>query len=256
MGSLRCFTIQQGNLLITKQHKSKRMNKLQVIFVLALAASAANADEFTCFSHVESKCSEPGEVWTAGGCSSVHGGFLGNSNNLHRIIVDDFTDSMSYLLMASSFSTDVTNKLGFSKYFMEKSDSMWARGKDMMKYVLKRGGKMGNGFQIPPVGVATQLNDLDYSTEMKSLGLSLDLLKSRAEDALIANMFALRVSKPSDNGLSSYDPATAHMLEELSESYADEIRETTEKLNNIGRMVKKDNSRNLALHLFDKVLEG
>merc|ERR1711915_443908 len=108
MGSLRCFTIQQGNLLIPKQHKSKRMNKLQVIFVLALAASAANADEFTCFSHVESKCSEPGEVWTAGGCSSVHGGFLGNSNNLHRIIVDDFTDSMSYLLMASSFSTDVT----------------------------------------------------------------------------------------------------------------------------------------------------
>ena len=70
------------------------------------------------------------------------------------------------------------------------------------------------------------------------------------------------------------------MLEELTESYADEIRETTEKLNNIGRsdyfyqmdthnfffyqilylfyifrMVKKDNSRNLALHLFDKVLE-
>merc|ERR1712200_338904 len=111
MGSLRCFTIQQGNLLIPKQHKSKRMNKLQVIFVLALAASAANADEFTCFSHVEAKCSEPGEVWTAGGCSSVHGGFLGN-----------------------------TNKLGVSKYFMEKSDSMWPRGKDMMKYVLKRGG--------------------------------------------------------------------------------------------------------------------
>ena len=44
-----------GNLLIPKQHKSKRMNKLQVIFVLALAASAANADEFTCFSHVEVK---------------------------------------------------------------------------------------------------------------------------------------------------------------------------------------------------------
>ena len=26
-------------------------------------------------------------------------GFLGNSNNLHRIIVDDFTDSMKFLLM-------------------------------------------------------------------------------------------------------------------------------------------------------------
>jgi hypothetical protein len=26
-------------------------------------------------------------------------GFPGNSNNLHRIVVDDFTDSMHYLLM-------------------------------------------------------------------------------------------------------------------------------------------------------------
>merc|ERR1711928_16087 len=211
MGSLRCFTIQQGNLLIPKQHKSKRMNKLQVIFVLALAASAANADEFTCFSHVESKCSEPGEVWTAGGCSSVHGGFLGNSNNLHRIIVDDFTDSMSYLLMASSFSTDVTNKLGFSKYFMEKSDSMWARGKDMMKYVLKRGGKMGNGFQIPPAGTGNQIvGNVDYSNEMKALGTSLDLMKVRASDVFTAYKHSLSATHSST---SSFDPETAHMLE-------------------------------------------
>ena len=32
----------------------------------------------------------------------MHGGFRGNSDNLHRIIVDDFTDSMNYLLMVSS----------------------------------------------------------------------------------------------------------------------------------------------------------
>ena len=25
---------------------------------------------------------------------------------------------------------------------------MWARGKDMIKYVLQRGGRMGNGFQV------------------------------------------------------------------------------------------------------------
>jgi len=226
-----------------------------IALVLATTVVSANSlDEYACYSHVESKCSEPGETWHSGGCSSIHGGFLGNSNNLHRIIVDDFTDSMKYLLMSSSFNTDVTNKNGFSKYFMEKSDKMWARGKDMMKYVLKRGGKMGNGFQIPPVEVTAKLEDLDYSSEMKSFGISLDLLKTRAEDALIANMWSLRMS-PSD-GVSSYDPTTAHMLEELTESYAEEIRETTEKLNNIGRMVKKDNSRNLALHLFDKVLEG
>ena len=94
----------------------------------------------------------------------MHGGFRGNTNNLHRIIVDDFTDSMNYLLMvgpaecvmmllicllqSTAFSTDRTNRMGFSKHFMEQSDKMWGRGKDLIKYVLKRGGKMGTGFQV------------------------------------------------------------------------------------------------------------
>ena len=51
-------------------------------------------------------------------------------------------------LQASSFSTDKVNRMGFSKFFKEKSDNMWNRGKDMIKYVLKRGGKMGTGFQV------------------------------------------------------------------------------------------------------------
>ena len=34
---------------------------------------------------------------------SLH--FQGNSNNLHRIVVDDFTDSMTYLLMVGK--TDI-----------------------------------------------------------------------------------------------------------------------------------------------------
>ena len=55
------------------------------------------------YSHnPQEKCEEPGgNDWTTGSCSSVHGGFKGNSDNLHRIIVDDFTDSMNYLLMVT-----------------------------------------------------------------------------------------------------------------------------------------------------------
>ena len=86
----------------------------------------------------------------------------GNSNNLHRIIVDDFTDSMTYLLMvaprklihsiiiitspsvdtiltllqASHFNTDVVNRAGFSKLFMGHSDKMWARGKARIACIL------------------------------------------------------------------------------------------------------------------------
>ena len=73
------------------------------------------------FSHVQANCDSP-SGWSTGSCNSVYGGFRviihqnshnrnrpltstanlqGNSNNLHRIIVDDFTDSMTYLLMVS-----------------------------------------------------------------------------------------------------------------------------------------------------------
>ena len=52
------------------------------------------------------------------------------------------------MFQATSFNTDKVNRLGFSKYFMEQSDKMWGRGKDMIKYVLKRGGKMGSAFQV------------------------------------------------------------------------------------------------------------
>ena len=38
--------------------------------------------------------------------------------------------------------------MGFSKFFLEQSDKMWGRGKDMIKYVLKRGGRMGSAFQV------------------------------------------------------------------------------------------------------------
>jgi len=226
-----------------------------VLSVLTVVTAVVSASDDVCYHHVETKCSEPGQKWIEGECNSIHGGFRGNANNLHRIIVDDFTDSISYLLMASTFNTDKKNHLGFHKYFMEKSDKMWSRGKEMMEYVLKRGGRMGTGFQIPPLNSANSISDLDYSNEMKSFGVSVDLLKSRAEDALNAYMHTYRKGdvKSADY---SFDPATAHVLEELSEDYTGEIRETSEKLNTLGRMVKKDNSRNMALHLFDKMLLG
>ena len=51
-----------------------------------------------------------------------------------------------------------------------------------------------------------------------------------------------------------YSSQTAHMLEELSEDYADDIHSLSSKLNTLGKMVKKDNSNAMALHLFDRTL--
>merc|ERR1712193_287650 len=204
-----------------------------------------------CFSHVADNC-DTVSGWSTGSCNSVYGGFRGNSNNLHRNIVDDFTDSMTYLLMASHFNTDVVNRAGFSKLFMDHSDKMLSRGKDMMKYVLKRGGKMGTSFQIPPAGSGNQIvGNVDYSNEMKALGTSLDLMKVRASDVFTAYKHSLSATHSST---SSFDPETAHMLEELSEEYADDIHSLSTKLNTLGKMVKKDNSNAMALHLFDRTL--
>merc|ERR1711962_857132 len=97
------------------------------IALVVVAFAADNAKEDFCFSHAKGKCTEPGENWQTGACNSKHGGFEGDTDILHKMVLDDFTDSMTYLLMGSRFSTDVQNKMGFHNYFMEKSDSMWNR---------------------------------------------------------------------------------------------------------------------------------
>merc|ERR1712055_505294 len=226
---------------------------MRTLLAFSLLWLSAGAEDGACFSHIRDKCEAPGDDWTVGECSFVFGGFKGNSNNLHRVIVDDFTDSITYLLMASSFDTDTVNRLGFSKFFMGQSDKMWKRGKDMMKNVLKRGGKMGTGFQIPPLGEGSPIaGGLDFSTEMKGLAVTLDLLKTRASDVYTAYRHSLAVTSKSSPP--SFDPNTAHMLEELSEAYAEDINYVASKLNSLGKMVRKANSNAMALHLFDKML--
>merc|ERR1712105_375511 len=166
--------------------------------ILILGMTSARAEERACSEHIKEKCEDTFLSLTPASCNSKFGGFEGNAQNLHRVILDDFTDSITYLLMSSSFSTDVKNRMGFSKFFMGHSDKMWARGKDMMKYVLKRGGHMGTGFQIPPLSPNGQsMDSMDYSTEMKSLGVTLDLLKTRASDLYVAYKHSLAANSTS-----------------------------------------------------------
>merc|ERR1712112_583392 len=150
------------------------MTPLLPLLILGLAGVRADTAK-NCNGYMLDHCDSP---WNGTLCNSKFGGFQGNSDTLHQIIRDDFSDSMTYLLMSSSFSTDETNRMGFSKYFRKYSDKMWSRGKDMMKYVLKRGGHLAPGFQVPlyssdgqSSGGQTSL-DLDYSTELKSLGVT------------------------------------------------------------------------------------
>lgn len=223
------------------------------VLLLGLAGAGAQAP-LSCLATVTANCHDGGlSSWTAGTCNSVFGGFKGNSNNLHRIILDDFSDSMKYLLMASHFNSDRLNRLGFSKYFMALSDKMWGRGKEVMKYVLKRGGKMGDGFQLPRKEHLPQnIGDFIFSSEMAALGESLDLMKTRADNVLTAYKHSLSTKQEPH----SLDAETARMLEGLSEDYVGDIHDLATKLNTLGRMVKADNGDDaMALHLFDKMLQ-
>merc|ERR1712121_376409 len=167
------------------------MTPLVSLLILGLAGVNTNTAR-SCSEHVLDHCDDSISVWTGTTCNSKFGGFEGNSQNLHNIIRDDFSDSMTYLVMSSSFSTDEKNRMGFSKYFREYSDKMWSRGKDMMKYVLKRGGHMGSDFQVPLYsGNGHDIASLDYSTELKSLGVTLDLLKTRAKHLNDAHKLSL-----------------------------------------------------------------
>merc|ERR1712066_109488 len=230
---------------------SIRLKMRGVLLATTLLAGLSSGEvPESCYSHIDAQCSAPGDDWTAGSCNSVHGGFKGNSDRLHRIIVDDFINSMDFLLMATSFNTDRTNRMGFSKFFLEQSDKMWGRGKDMIKYVLKRGGKMGSAFQIPLNSDNQALGGYDYSNEMKALGASLDIFKKRADYVISAYSHSLSTSL---NG-ASFDPATAHMLEELAEDYTGDINGVAKKLNTLGKMVRNPNTNAMGLHLFDKTL--
>merc|ERR1712142_1081065 len=208
-----------------------KMRGLLLPLGLLVGLSSAEVPE-SCYSHIDAQCSAPGDDWTAGSCNSVHGGFKGNSDRLHRIIVDDFIDSMDFLLMATSFSTDRVNRMGFSKYF------------------LKRGGKMGSAFQIPLTRDTRILGDYDTSNEMKALGVSLDMFKERASYVISAYSHSLSAAQ---DGY-SFDPTTAHKLEELSEDYAEDINGVAKKLNVLGKMVRNSNTNAMGLHLFDNAL--
>merc|ERR1711962_1418943 len=100
------------------------MTPLLPFLILGLAGVRTETP-LPCSKHIMDHCDDSiDSVWTGTTCNSKFGGFEGVSSYLHKIIRDDFSDSMTYLVM-------------------------WSRGKDMMKYVLKRGGHLGSGFQVP-----------------------------------------------------------------------------------------------------------
>ena len=72
--------------------------------------------------------------------------------------------------------------MGFHKLFSDLSSKMWHNGKDLLKFILKRGGRVspnGAGFHVTGLRFETEAMD-----ELTSLGVALDMVKDQAEDTI------------------------------------------------------------------------
>ncbi|TRY77030.1 hypothetical protein TCAL_13205 [Tigriopus californicus] len=221
-----------------------------LIGILALAHGTIAEDLGTCNAHVTQSCSEIGSEWNAGPCNALFGGFRGNSNSLHQLMVTQFQDSFKLLAMGSYFSSDEVNRLGIHKTVVAQSDKHWSNGKALMEYILKRGGRMGTQFKVSDVTMD------NVKGEVEALGATLDILKKGAERTNAAYRHALNKKMHYDDpGQDSFDPALAHFLEEeFLASYTSEIRETVGQLNLLAKIARDDKTRAMGLHLFDQHL--
>jgi len=217
---------------------------LTVLLASTLLVQASKLE--VCHKHINGVCTNNQNADHYERCTSKQAGFENINKDLQKMIKVDFEDSITYLLMASNFDTDAKNHLGFHKYLMEKSDNMWARGKDLMKYALTRGEKI-ESLQIAAKGVET-------NTEIENLAVCMDKLKERSRE--VEDMY----TTAQGTGSKKYeyiDPATLHLMEEISQSYTNEIKETSSTLNTLRRLLTDtDIPSHLALQLFDKHLKA
>eukprot|EP00095_Tigriopus_kingsejongensis_P007497 maker-scaffold580_size130538-snap-gene-0.34 protein:Tk07497 transcript:maker-scaffold580_size130538-snap-gene-0.34-mRNA-1 annotation:"ferritin light oocyte isoform" len=223
---------------------------LSIALVLALVPGFIAGDTDTCNAHVTQSCNEIGSEWNAGPCNALYGGFRGNSNSLHQLMLTQFQDSFKLLSMGSYFHSDEVNRLGIHKTVMSHSDKHWANGKALMDYILQRGGRMGTQFKINEIAMD------NVKGEVEALGATLDILKKGAERTIGAHRHSLNKKLHFDDpSQDSFDPALSHFLEEeFLESYTKEIRETVGQLNLLAKMVREDKTRAMGLHLFDQHL--
>ena len=87
---------------------------------------------------------------------------------------------------------------------------MWNNGKDLLKYILKRGGRVAPnaaGFHMTNLGFQAGAEAMD---ELTSLGVALDMVKDRTEDSIKVHESSL---KRNMEGYSKvFDPAVSSLV--------------------------------------------
>nr|ADD38162.1 Ferritin light chain, oocyte isoform [Lepeophtheirus salmonis] len=219
----------------------------QLLLLSILVASCVGGPD-SCGAHTDVQCGNPGTKWESGICNSVFGGFKGNTRNLSVLINRHLNDSFKYLVMASYFDSAEVNRMGFNKYIQGYSDKLWDNGKDILKYVLSRGGSADPNLKV------TAMQMPNYQGEVLSMSASLDMMKQLMEDMrLVYKHAANKHVSNTQPERESYDPPLLHYLEEsFFEDYTERIRDLAGKLNILGKIARNDKTKYMGFHLFDK----
>ena len=94
--------------------------------------------------------------------------------------------------------------MGFSNLIQGYSDKMWENGKNLMKYILQRGGRIDYDFKVPSMRLP------NYKGEVSVLGTTLDMMKKMTEHSITSYKHAMnKYVHDGQPEKDSYDPGVS-----------------------------------------------
>lgn len=220
--------------------------KLGVLFGILLISSYTAA-EF-CYNDVEAACNAapPPDGALLPNCDAKYGGFETLLADLQAFANAQIETSFEYLLMSTHFENFEANRPGFAGLYRKLSDRSWDNAIDILKFIVKRGGKMN--FNQPPRIKRNTKDRLLELTELPSLARALDSEKKLAEEAL-------RIHTQSQHH-AKHDGSVAHYMEEkFFGPQADIVKELAGYTADMKSLVS-DRDASISVFFFDDYLKS
>jgi len=217
----------------------QNINLALVAFVCLFGTSLA-AD---CFGGVQS-CADG--TFGVGSCTTRFGSFPEMNWEAETLVEKHMKASIDYLFMGSRFNEWKVNRKGFSGYFNKLSDAKWEQTKDLLKYMISRGGELTSNFSV----LVSNNRDDHVLDELPALGKALD-----TEKAITNNIqhLAHRASVHTTNH-NYMDGAFYNFLsEDVAEHQIPRIQDLSRHVHTLSSAMKttKDTDSAFVLYLYD-----
>jgi len=186
-------------------------------------------------------------------CNSQVGSFTSvHAPQYKQVINNALRLAFEYMSISSHFGRDTNHRLGFQKLFRSASDARFEQAKEMIKYVVKRGGHMRGALNVEVPATPRRLTPLP----LPSLGLALaDAKDMYAEQARLHRGALCLTSEAgglADTGC-ALDADLAHQAQDALGDEVEKVNDLARKANQLAAMFTSE-ERSLAEHMFDQRL--